>query len=68
MAEFVERIKALIRFRKEREEAAKAIASSQAEVGAGEEVDYEDMHEKMDDMLATKQGKSGMTYRMVTGV
>ena len=44
MAEFVERIKALIRFRKEREEAAKAIAASQAEAGAGEEVEYEDMH------------------------
>ena len=41
---FVERIKALIRFRKEREGAVKAIAASQAEAGTGEEVDYEDMH------------------------
>ena len=35
MAAFVERIKALVRLRKKREEAAKAIATSQAEAGAG---------------------------------
>ena len=58
----------MIRFRKEREGAAKAIAASQAEAGAGEEVEYEDMHEKMDDILVTKQGMSGMTYRTMTGV
>ena len=50
------------------EGAAKAIAASQAEAGAGEEVEYEDMHEKMDDILVTKQGMSGMTYRTMTGV
>ena len=44
MAAFTERIKALILVRKEREEAAKAIAASQTEAGAGEEVEYEDMH------------------------
>ena len=32
----------------------------------GKEIEYEDMHEKLDNI--TKQGMSGMTYRMMTGV
>jgi hypothetical protein len=59
MAAFAERIKESIRVRKEREEAAKAIASSRAETGS-EESDNDDVHDGMEDLLHEVYDEAGL--------
>ena len=63
-------LKASVGVRKEREEAAKAIATSFAEAGAGEEVEYVDIHHTHTRVMkwmtywpkvVMKQSLSGMT-------
>ena len=62
MSAFAQRIKDSIRIRKEREEAAKAIAMSRDETGSGEDDEDDDMHEGMEALLGEVYDEAGCDW------